>query len=366
MKQTTPIPNVLAVNTTEFGPGGITKVMQTYCGAIPQEQCRFDVVVINDPIPAMYRTPFESRGSRLYYLPRRENTLKYFFGLIKLCRKGKYTAIHVHGNSATMAIELLAAFLGGVPKRIAHCHTSACEHVRAHKLLKPLFSLLYTDAMACSEAAGNWIFGENKFTVLNNAVAVDQYAFSQQQREICRQKLGIAPETVVLGHVGGFNATKNQAYIVDLLKDMPAQQDIKLIFVGIGDLQEQVRSQAEALGLSEKVLFLGLRADVPELMQAIDVFLFPSKWEGLGVALVEAQLSGAHCIASENVPQEANLSGRVQYIPLENAQAWVASSMANAVDANRLAHSQQAICSAKKKGYDIDVQAAHLLEKYKN
>lgn len=355
---------VLIVNTTPFGPGGITKVIMSYYDAICDECFMFDVVAINEQMPEQYRQAFEDKGGQVFCLARRKNILGYFFSLLRVCIRGKYDAIHVHGNSATMAVELLAASLGGTRKRIAHCHTSACEHVRAHKMLMPLFSRLYNQALACSEDAGNWIFGKGNFTVLNNAVDAKQYAFSPMLRQQYRQQLGISDSTLVLGHVGYFQASKNHAMLVKLMEQLAPKMDVKLILVGVGQLMEQIRQQVSDLDLSDRVLFLGARSDVIGLLQAMDVFLFPSIWEGLGIALLEAEMSGLHCIASEGVPQVTNLSGQVAYLPLEPVEAWV-DRVAQLPDGScRAEQSMQTIAAATQMGYDIASQAQKLERLY--
>lgn len=353
---------VLIVNTTEFGPGGVTKVIDEYYRATCRDGYEFNIVSITPNIPQQYARLFAEHGSNVIYLPRKENTVKYFFGLLSLCLRRKYDVIHIHGNSATMAIELLAAFLSGIRKRIAHCHTTKCEHQKAHKLLMPLFSRLYTHGLACSQDAGSWIFGDGNFQVLNNAIDTGRYPFSLQSRQQYRQALNISDDTLLLGHIGYFNETKNQSFLVDILSAMAP--NVKLLLIGTGELMETVQQKVAKLGLEDRVLFLGVRQDIPQLLQAMDSFVFPSVWEGLGIALLEAQLSGLPCFASDQVPLAANICGTVTYLPLDDPQLWLEKLPERPDTTHRQQHSAAAISAAIEKGYDIQTQTQSLLTLY--
>ncbi len=353
---------VLIINTTEFGPGGVTKVIDEYYRATCRDGYEFDIVSITRDIPQHYARLFADHGSNVIYLPRKENTVKYFFGLLKQCLRRKYDVIHIHGNSATMAIELLAAFLGGVRKRIAHCHTTKCEHQKAHKLLMPLFSRLYTHGLACSLDAGNWIFGEGNFQVLNNAIDTRLYTFNPQTRQQYRQELNISDDTLLLGHIGYFNEAKNQSFLVDILSVMPP--NTKLLLIGTGELMETVRQKVCRLGLEDRVIFPGVRQDIPQLLQAMDSFVFPSVWEGLGIALLEAQLSGLPCFASDRVPLAANICGMVTYLSLDDPHIWLQKLPKRPDTPHRQQYSATAIAAAIDKGYDIQTQAQSLLTLY--
>ena len=204
---------VLIVNTTPFGPGGITTVILSYYKNMNSDM-DFDFVAINDKMPEMYANVFKTGGSNVYCLHRKKNIFTYILGLYKLCKKNKYDVIHVHGNSGTMIIEMLIAYMCDVPKRIAHCHNVEHGHRILNRILNPIFRKQYSVALACSQNAGIWLFGENKFTVLKNAILLNDYKFNISIRDKARKELGIESEDIVIGHVGYFNEQKNQRYIV--------------------------------------------------------------------------------------------------------------------------------------------------------
>lgn len=355
---------VLIVNTTPFGPGGIAKVIASYYEQIYTQPLVMDIVANNAQMPQAYQTLFQKGFSQMYCFPRKKGIIKYIWNLFRVCLKGKYDMIHVHGNSATMAIELFVAYVCRIKRRIAHCHTSRCEHPKAHKLLMPLFSRLYTDALACSSAAGEWIFGKGRFLVLNNAIAVENYAYCETVRQTYRKKLGVEDGTLLLGHVGYFNPTKNQGFLLKAVKALEGKKDVKLILIGTGAMKDEIQQQAQMLGLNDRVQFLGERNDIAQLLQAMDVFLFPSQWEGLGLALIEAQLTGLYCIASEHVPGEANLDGKVTYLPINDPCQWALHIQDLHPSCSRSAASEAAIGSAERNGFSIRKEAEKLTKLY--
>ena len=165
--------------------------------------------------------------------------------------------------------------------------------------------------MGCSKVAGIDRYGTaiitnlDKFQVLQNAIEVDKYTYSPEKRREIRVELGYLPEELVIGHVGRMTYEKNHDFILQIFKCICSMKDkVRLILVGDGKLRDELESKAEKLGLSEKISFLGIRADVNKVMQAMDIFVFPSLFEGLPVTMVEAQAAGLPCVISNRVPNE--------------------------------------------------------------
>lgn len=319
---------ILAVITTEYGINGVTSVARNIYNHIDHNRIRIDFAVKNMPSLDL-REEITEHGGRIILLPDRKKKLaSYLPALIKLLKKESYDGIHVHGNSATMAFDLLAARLAGIPVRIAHGHNSSCDYQRTNKLLKPLFYRLYTHALTCSEEAGKWLYGDRSYLVFHNAVSLKRYQYDPQKAADKRRELGIAPQELVIGHVGAFSQVKNQQFLVECAAYLAGQgndsrqqnkelsENLSLLLVGSGELVESVREKAENAGVMGKVRFLGNRSDVPELMQAMDVFALPSLFEGLPLVLVEAQAAGLPCIVSDGVTQQADLCGDMRFVPL--------------------------------------------------
>lgn len=355
---------VLVVNTCGIAVGGITTNMLEYINALSDSNISFDILVTiyheEDVI-----LKFLNLGCKIINMPnRKKNPLGYAAKLNKLIKETRYDVIHVHGNSATMALELLIAKRNGIPIRIAHCHNNVCGHPFLHKILNPVFKSSYTTALACSQKAGEWIFGKENFQVLHNAINIEKYNFSEHVRTEYRKKLGIKDE-LVIGHVGTFNKQKNHEVVINVFAEIEKVTNAKLLLIGEGELRKEYIKKVHELGLKEKVLFLGIRNDVEKIMQAMDVFLFPSRWEGLGIVLVEAQAVGLPCIVSNVIPKEVKCTENIEYVNLNEGVSVWAHRVLNAFCGNRAEESKAACESLKKRGYCIGKEAWKLEKIYR-
>ena len=181
-----------------------------------------------------------------------------------------------------------------------------------------------TNLFACGKDAGDWMFGGASYQIINNAIDVAAYTCDPTKRQEMRRQLGLENEFTI-GHVGRFSQPKNHPFLLDifaaLLKKEP---DAVLLLVGGGEGMPRIQAKVQELGIAEHVRFLGVRSDVADLMQAMDVFVFPSLYEGLPVTMVEAQASGLPCIISDKVPPECILTdGLVNIMPLSaSPEAW--------------------------------------------
>ncbi len=217
--------------------------------------------------------------------------------------------------------------------------------------------------MACSKDAAEWMWGSRiNATIMKNAVLPKMFAFSNDLRKCKRMELGITDRFVV-GCVGRICDQKNPAFTLEVFSQLiRIRPNAYLLMIGNGDLEHEMKELAKTLGVSEAVLFMGTRTDVNELLNAMDVFLLPSKYEGLGIAYVEAQINGLKCFASrEGVPQEAAIDGDMEFISLsEDASIWAKRINEIQDNDNRKSKVQEAIVS----GYDIDTEAGKLKDYY--
>lgn len=284
---------------------------------------RFSLTVLaGSPVAPLYRRQCAAAGIALVELPARKSAvLRYSAALLRALSEEKYEIVHVHGNSATMALELLAARLRGIPVRIAHCHNSTCINRRAHRLLLPLFSRLYTRGLACSAAAGRWIFGEGRFLVLPNGIEPERFRFDPEARRRTRQELGLAGRFVI-GHVGRWNGQKNQRYLLEIFcKTAEQRPNAVLLLAGAGPDEKRLRAQIARHPYRERICVYGETERPEDLYAAMDVFAFPSRYEGFGIALLEAQISGLPCVVSDTVPRDAAVGDGVRFLPItEEAQ----------------------------------------------
>ena len=166
------------------------------------------------------------------------------------------------------------------------------------------------------------MFNGKPYTILNNAIDAQSYRFDKQIREEMREQLGFNQEDFVIGHVGRFNPQKNHNFIIDVFNFVHKKNAAaKLVLVGTGDGQKAIKEKVESLVLSDSVLFLGNRTDVNKILQAMDVFLFPSLYEGLPLSIIEAQAAGLPCVISDNVPPECIVTDLIEAVSLDDALA---------------------------------------------
>ena len=348
---------ILIVNTVNFGKNGISTAIMNYYTNINCEVFKMDFVV-NQYIDPQYSKIMQDKQSIIYTLRRSSKGLiKYIFSLAKIVRAGGYDIVHVHGNSCTMAFELLAAMLGGCKVRIAHSHNTTCEHNFLHNILKPVFYLCCNGHFACGEAAGKWLYGNREYYVINNGIDLEKYSYDNRTRELLRRKLGIE-NNFVIGHVGGFNYQKNHEFFVELIKDMKTIiPNAKLILVGDGEKRREIEYKFTELGLRENVMFTGNVANVCEFMQVFDVFVLPSRYEGLPFVLIEAQASGLHCYVSDCITREVDFSGDTNFLPINNAENWKREVYDFYKRNNKNERATYSLENQKKirdKGYDIE------------
>ena len=263
-----------------------------------------------------------------------------------------------------MLPELVLAKNCGIENRIVHCHNTTCSNPLLNSLLLPLFYRLSTIRLACSEEAGNWLYKGRSYTVLNNAIDTEVFCFDELKRNLYRKELGLENQFII-GHIGRINEQKNHEYLVRVFKKFHDHApDSKLICIGEGALRPDLEQLISDLGLEEHVMLLGEHKNVENLLDAMDCFVFPSKWEGLGMVLLEAQAGGLPCIASDAVPKEADM-GLIKYLPLGNMSPWChAIEDIKNREQNRCRDSELCIQTLKQKSYDLNENIRQLVHIY--
>lgn len=313
---------ILVVSTVQLKKNGIaTVIMNIY------ETCK-DVVnmdfVVNDSISEDYRELIEKNKSKVYVLNRKKNIINYIKELIGILRAGNYDCLHVHGNSGTMVIEMMIAKLMKLPKRISHSHNTSCSHMKVHYALRNLMSILSTTRLACSKEAGCFCFGQREFDVIPNGIKVSRYQYNAVVSTDVRKELGIN-EKFVVGHVGLINEQKNTKKVINVFAELKKRRnDLKLLMVtGTECVPQEINEMIEKNDIEEDIIWLFERKDVDKLLMAMDVFVFPSKWEGLGIGVIEAQASGLKCVISSVVPEEVNITKLIKRLDVnESDKIW--------------------------------------------
>lgn len=356
---------ILVVITTGFTiTGGLTTVMMNYYHVMNDDMFHIDFASSNQPEEKLL-DELRLRQSRYFKLPARKSVLNYMNAIRKLC-KG-YDVIHVHGNSATSILELLPAQIAGVKKRIAHNHTSRTQHPYINRLLHPFFLHTYTQAVACSREAGEWLFGMDKFTILPNAIDTLRFQFIKASRNEMRMKWGIDKSDFVIGHIGKFMDAKNHFFILDLFAAFhKIHPQSKLLLVGDGCLREQIEKRILQNKLRDSVILAGLREDIPLCLQAMDIFILPSLYEGMPLSAVEAQASGLPCILSDRVTSLASIGMDVKQVSLDlPLQNWVeAIENTMGTESKRESRCRQNSVLIKRAHFDIRSEANELAKIY--
>jgi glycosyltransferase involved in cell wall biosynthesis len=347
--------------------GGVDTMVMNYYRHIDRSKVQFDFIMdgyektpIDDEIRAL--------GGRVYKVePYAKNIVKSMRQYYRIFRENRYPIVHSHMNTLSV-FPLFEAWRAGVPVRIAHSHSTAAkgEGVRTTMkyMLRPFAKIFPTHYCACAEYAGRWLFGDKffdsgKVRVIKNAIDLERFSFKPQVRTQMREKLGIENKFVV-GHVGRFMYQKNHDFLIDIFDEIHKQNPNSiLLLIGDGPLKKQIQEKVDKLGLTNSVQFLGLRRDVPDLLQAMDVFVLPSYYEGLPVVGVEAQAAGLPCFFSDAITAETKITDLVSFINLSQTPAnWAQKIVCCANDFPRTNMHQE----IEKSGFDIQ-NAAKELEK---
>lgn len=354
---------VLHVLTGGLRVEGIASTQLMFFQNFDMEKFQIDVAAVHNNSQEMIGE-YEKAGCNVIVFPDRTNeTVKYFFVLVKYLKKVKYDIIHVHGSSALMSVELLAAKITGIPIRIAHSRNTKTDNVRADKLLRPLFNWLYTDGIACGEDAGKWLFGKKKFVVLHNGKDFSKFCFDSKLRAEERNKYNF-DNKIVIGHVGAFNYQKNQEYLVRAFAEyLKKNENAILYLIGDGSVRSAVLKKALELKIENKVIFAGNVRDVPQRLQAMDIMVFPSRFEGLPNVVLEWQAEGLPCLISDKITKECAPSDLVKFASIEDDPKIWADKMEQMLEqfTDREEQAKRGTHALKENGFDI-VDATRQLE----
>lgn len=348
-----------------LGSGGTESLIINWYRNIDRSKVQFDFLVRS--ADNNYAEEILSLGGRIFYTPSfPRHLIGNYKETKKILKRKEWAAIHVHGNAAMYMLPLKLAKKLGCPCIIMHSHSVQPQN--------PLFSLVHyrnrtkihryaTHLLACSEAAGKWMYQNEPFQIIHNAIDTDRFLFDREARQSIRAELKIDNQLVV-GHVGRFSAPKNHTFLLEIFAEIKKRRkDSVLMLVGDGELREAAEEKAKALGIFNSVLFLGRRSDVGKVMSAMDIFVLPSLYEGLGNVLVEAQICGLDCLVSQEAyNREVQISPNLAALSLKDgAGPWAEKvlSMGSAPENRQI---DQAILQSS--GYNICDVAATLQEIY--
>lgn len=310
--------------------GAETMVMNLY-RKIDKTKVQFDFI-IHTTDKCDYNDEIKSLGGKIYSVPQYKgvNHLEYKKAWnVFLKGHPEYKIIHGHVRSTASIYLNIAKKYGLIT--IAHSHsTSSGTGLSAitKNLLQYPIRYVADYLFACSKDAGKWLYGQRacskeNFNILNNAIDLNMFKFNNELRESKRNELKIQ-DKFVIGHIGRFDIAKNHHFLIDIFKEIHYRNGkTVLLLIGDGELKESVEKKVAEYGLKDEVIFTGVRSDIPELLHVMDVFLFPSLYEGLPVTVVEAQASGLPCVISDNITNEVSVTSLVNKISLQrNKEYW--------------------------------------------
>lgn len=356
---------ILVFGMTE-NPGGVESFLLSYYRNIDTSKIQFDFLC-NTKSRVAYEDELLERGARIYHItPRRESRTKFYSELETLFKEkhSEWAAIWVNVCSLANIDYLILAKKYGIPRRIIHSHNSQNMDgfIRSvlHSINRLRVGRYATDFWACSDKAAMWFYGADfpgKVVNIKNAIDVEKFCFSPEKRAEIRKRYGIKNE-IVIGNVGRLHFQKNQEFAIKVFNEYyKGNKDSYLVLVGQGEDEDKLRTQVDQYGLNENVVFAGVQSDIQGWLSAFDLFLFPSRFEGLGIAALESQANGLPVLASSGViPDELKINQNFLFKRLdENSSQW-AESLNKLIIQGRV-DSSSIKSSFVAAGYDIKNQA---------
>ena len=306
--------------------GGVETMLYNYYKHMDSDNIIFDFIVYSQRVGKM-EEHFKLLGSKIFHVtPKKESFIKNTFEIAKVINNGKYDVVHIHQGFSSFNAALLSK-LNGVPTTIVHNHGVKT----VSKIKKPFFDFLkflnwhFADwHFACSDEAGKNLFGKkwspnNKCFVMKNAIELEKYKFNANIRQKMRNELSLDDDSFLILHAGRMDNAKNQSFLLDVFEKISSKDNKSfLVLAGDGPLKQDLIKKAVGNGIENKVVFTGVLQNLNDWYQAADVFVFPSKHEGLGMVAIEAQISGLPVVCSTGVPRSVELTAQVSFLSLSD------------------------------------------------
>lgn len=364
MKKKSPIKLVQVLGLMDSG--GIESSVMNYFRNLNYNEFNVDFIVCEgSKLPQ--QEEIERIGGKIYIVPHYSHLFKYLREVRRIFKENKYDIVHAQMNALSI-LPLYCAYKEKVKIRICHSHSTTNNKEWKKNILKnilKLFSKVFaTDFFACSEHAGKWLYGKNivnnkKFYIVNNAVDMDKFYFNNKIRDDIRKKLKVE-NNYVIGHIGRFMLQKNHDFIIDVFFELKKEiNNIKLILVGDGKLEKDIKNKVYSMNLEDDVIFIGATNRVQDYMNAMDLFVFPSLYEGLGMVAIEAQINNLYVIASKEVPIETKISNKIEFVNLKK-ELWK-----KCIVSLRDNRSKEFVKYDNYNFYDIKEQTRKMENKYK-
>lgn len=353
---------ILTVTTSGLArKEGISTVILDYYSRFDKNKFELDIIASGAYSYELVKS-FQSIGVNIRCLPSRKiNFPKYVKAFIGLIKEQQYDALYIHGSSAIMAIELMLARISGCKIRVVHSHNTTCEHKVVDKILRPIFYHSYTKALACGEDAGKWLFESRKFEVIKNGRDINTYKYDPKMRKRMREKLGLEDDILAIGHVGNFTEQKNQKFIIDILEELLGRSEkVRLYLMGDGRTKDYIEALVNEKKMNKLVVFTGSISNVAEMLQAMDVMVLPSLYEGLPLVAIEWQIAALPCVLSDSITRECAYTDQVKFMPLSVGSRPWADQISSFKGFNRGKVADQCVEVTKKSGYALEENVVRL------
>ena len=313
--------------------GGMETMLMNYYRNINNNEIQFDFL-ISAKKKCFYEDEINALGGRIYRVTaRRKNILKNRKEIRDFFRNNKYDIVEFH-QGITYFYPLKVAKKSGVKVRIIHNHGIDRKFLKKFKIYNELYAKkringLATNFFSCSKEVNEQLFTKktlkrNKVNIINNAIDIEKYKYNEESRKKIRQELNIDEKTKVYGHIGTFTYPKNHNFLIDTFEQLLAiEKNSCLILVGEGPLKNEIKKRIQEKKLEDKVIFLERRNDINKILSAIDIFLFPSVFEGIPLTLIEAQANGLPIIMSNNISNEVLINSNCYKVSLEDTRKWI-------------------------------------------
>lgn len=346
---------------TGLGSGGAEALIMTWYRNIDRNKIQFDFLLRSNE--NIYEEEIKNLGGRVFYVSEYP---RYYFKNRKETKQffkkhgNEFEAIHVHGNALLYVNVFEFAKKAKIKKRVFHSHSTHSKQKLfeiLHFINRKRIKYLATDYFACSDEAGKFAFDNLDYRIIKNGIDLDRFNYNEKVRLQIRNELGI-DEKFVVGHIGRFLEAKNHEFIVEVFEKVcEKKEDCVLLFAGSGPTEEQIQNMLQEKGLNN-CIFLGERKDVEKIYQAMDVFVFPSKYEGFGIAAIEAQTAGLKSLISDTIPKDVLVTDNAIAIPINSSDIW-ADAILNINTDDRYGYKEQ----LQNKGYDI-IDCISCIEEY--
>lgn len=346
--------------------GGIESFLLNLTKSIDMTNIHFDMLMRGNN--QFLEDELKKLGVTIYKVPT--NPIQYYRFVKDLLKTNNYNFVHVHKNSAANIVLPLMVKKYTNSKLIVHSHNTnpsggSKSAVILHKLNRNKLIELSDYRLACSDTAAEWMYGKDykdkQVKIIKNGIIAKNYLYDPKVRKMMRKQLELEGKFVI-GHVGAFREQKNHKFLIDIFSKINIP-NAELVLVGDGPLKGKIEDQVKSLKIENKVKFLGSRNDVNNILQAFDIFVMPSLWEGLGIAAIEAQASGLPTLVSPNFPKETKISDLIAYLSLNQPEKWI-DYIQNWFDTCHVRKSS--LQEINNSGYDMQLSSQIIREIYLN